>query len=92
MKRRNTARVSFREIEDYCSLYCILAAASHKSFYFRHKGKRYRISDHPPDISRSEEYDYLIQVERPSEDLIQIHQAVINGYPIDHQGRVRRSA
>lgn len=91
-KARDKPRVSFREIADYCSLYCIRPANSYNSFYFWHNGTKYRISDHSPSVAWLEDNVYLIQVEQPMKDLVEIHQAIINGYEIDHEGRVKRSA
>lgn len=91
-RARDEPSVTLREIADYCSLYCIRPSNTFRSFYFWHKGTKYRVSDHPPAIMGLEDNARFIQVDHPMESLIEIHQAVINGYQIDNQGKVRRSA
>ncbi len=67
-------------IEEYCKENNIQSSLSNDSYYFRHNGKKYRISNHKAHEGNSD-IDFYIHASKTR--LIEIHKAIINGESVE---------
>ena len=86
-----------REIEEYCFQNNISRSMSSDSYYFNHNGIEYRISNHAVersvdrygDLYHGDSKTYQAEVfciHASKTRLIEIHQLILAGVPIDHKG------
>lgn len=85
------------EIDDYCRENGISQSMSSDSYYFRHNGIDYRISNHAVERSVSSdgvryhgdsaEYrDKVFCIHAGKTRLIEIHRLIVSGAKVDHRG------
>lgn len=86
------------EIDEYCQRNGISRSISSDSYYFRHNGVDYRISNHSVESSvssdgiryhgDSDEYrKHVFCIHAGKTRLIEIHQLIVSGAKVDHRGK-----